>query len=346
MSKLYADAELTPEEEAYLRGEQVEVPTTTPSIADPAPAFDPEAPLEVEEKKDPTPSDPASHEEPGEHDDPEDDVITSRERDPKTGRFAKTVPLAALHQARAKTKEKDVELQTMRERWARGEERMNTLLSLAQPADPAAKRDPANPMEEPDVDPAEDIVKALDQQRRRTAWVTEQINNDRTQRETHSTEQQIVNAYKADATAFFQKEPAFADAWKHLTALRHAQMKAIGIDDERQRNMQIAQEERALVHAAFQSKKSPSEMIWQMALASGFQKSAAPANGNGAKPNGQHQHNVQALQAQQRGMAASVSLSGAGKASGTLTWAKIADMPQDEFNALLDSGQLRRLMAE
>ncbi|MFM9850130.1 MAG: hypothetical protein ACKVP3_23610 [Hyphomicrobiaceae bacterium] len=350
MNRLYDDAELTPEEESYLKGEQVEIKETPaavvtdpPDIVEPDPGMAPN-PQEVaqdELKGKQTPSD--------DNEDDEDDShiivdpATGRHKDTRTGRFVKLVPHQALHKERETHKQTKSALENERMRFARADERMNTLLALAQNMPKGDKQDaPKSPMEEPDIDPTADIVGALDQQKRRNAYLNQQISTDRQSRETAAAETQVVNAYKSDAMKFMQTEPAFAEAYKFLVNSRLKQMETVGISDVNECKRQFAMEERALVQQAFSQNKSPAQILWNLAVASGFQKSAAPAPG---KTNGGHQQNVQKLQQQQqRGMAASASLSGTGSAGGALTIAKIADMDDEDFAKLVDSGQFRKIM--
>lgn len=348
MNRLYADAELTAEEQDYLNGGQVEVADTpaAPS-SEPQDALEPDPAVETPEGKTPASGAPTGQDEPSDDDDDIDehlviDPATGRQKDSRTGRFVKTVPHQALHRERERRKAAEEAAANERVRFARADERMNTLMALAKnmPNGQPQPKTPTNPMEEDDIDPTTDIVAALDQQKRRNAYLNQQLTTDRKTREEHAAEAQVVNTYKADATRFMQTEPAFADAYKHLIQVRHKQMELMGIGDAAQRNMQFAAEEKALVHAALQQGRSPAQILWDLSVAAGFQKPAAQAQ---PKQNG-HQQNVQKLQQQQRGMAAAASLSGAGSAGGALTWAKIADMNQDEFDKLLESGQFNKLM--
>lgn len=351
MNRLYDDAELTPEEQSYLKGEQVEIPDT-PS----APSSDRQSVLEPDQQGTPEPKEGAQDElkgkeEPSAEDDDDGDddshiivdPATGRHKDTRTGRFVKLVPHQAMHRERERRKAAEQEAANERLRFARADERMNTLLALAKnmPKDAGTEQAPKSPMDEPDIDPIADIVGALDQQKRRNAYLNQQIASDRQSREAAAAEAQVVNAYKADAVRFIQSEPSFAEAYKFLVQARHKQMETVGVTDAAQRNMQFAMEEKALVQMALQQNKSPAQILWNLAVASGFQKSAPPTP---AKINDGHQQNVQKLQQQQRGMAASQSLSGTGYAGGALTIAKIADMDDEDFAKLVDSGQFRKIM--
>lgn len=343
-SRIFDDAELDADELAYMRGGDVEAPEAPQK---PLGGDIPEPPLATPEPQIGA-TDPEN--EVSEHEEPGDEEITEISRD-KAGRFARKVPIHALHQSRAKLKDKEAELQAANVRFARADERMNQLLELANsgmfpnpqpgaatPAAAAAKS--KNPMDEPDIDMQEDFVAALDQQKRRMAYLAQTMQSDKTQRETQETETQVRTAYINDAKSFVTKEPEFGAAYRHVVKLRHQQLAAAGHGDEKQRNAMIAQEERDLVHHAFKAGKSPAQVLWDYAAASGFQKGAAPATptpGNGQQQNGNaHAANVAKIAAQKKGQAASASLSGVGGSPRALTLEQIADMNQDEFDALVD----------
>lgn len=322
----YFDDELTPEEEAAVSGKATAIePSSEPA------GGQPELQPQDNGQRQQIASEPAEDE--LEHAEEGDEDITTNNRDPKTGRFTKQVPIHALHKARAEHKATKERLSQQELKFARAEERMNTLLHLAgaQPngQKPPAPQKPTNPFEEPTKNIDEDLLGYIDQVNRRLEYQNQQISSDRRTQHLREAEGAVRSAYLEDAKKFLSDEPAFRDAMAHLIGQRHAVLEAAGVSDKHQREKMIEQEEMQIVLQSFQGRKRPAEAMWKIALASGY------AKGNGG-PNPSHQQNVQRLQQQQRGMAASRSLSGAGKAAGALTISQIADMDQDEFERFVE----------
>jgi hypothetical protein len=342
-SRVFEDADLTEEELAYLKGGNVEVPDT-PAGADPAPTGQ-DTP-QPQKAADEAEIDSDEHSEEG------DEEITEISRAPN-GRFARKVPIHALHKERAGHKATKEALNQSQVKFARAEERMNMLLELAQSGQfnqqPGAKPEaakPKSPMDEPDIDVAEDFVGALDQQKRRMAYLQKTMVEERTQRETQHTEAQVRTAYLNDAKQFVAKEAAFPAAYKHVVSARHAQLKAVGVEDEGQRNAMIAQEERDLVHQAFKAGKSPAQVLWDYALGSGFVKPSGTPQPSAQPNTDQHAANVAKIAAQKKGQAASASLSGVGGSPRSLTLAQIADMDDEDFSKFVDQmGGARKFSA-
>jgi hypothetical protein len=109
----------------------------------------------------------------------------------------------------------------------------------------------------------------------------------------------------------------------------------MGVADEGKRMQMIAQEETNLVVEALRNKQSPSQMLYQFALARGYQPKSANPSTNGLAPNG----NAAAAKIAQvkAGQAAADTLSNAGgHSSEGLTFSALASMNDDEFAVAFD----------
>lgn len=330
---VFADADLTPEEEAYLREEKGQVAAEAPPAPEP-PAPESQMPAGGPQQAQETaaPDGQKAAGEPSEadgEDDPEIEAMSRRERDPKTGRWTKFVPHQALHKARAEHKATKEELQQQQQRFDRLEGRFQQLNDLLiapanapgktpQAAGPAAK--PSNPFEEPLPNIEEDLVGYLDVMQRRQAYQYETA-------QVAQANQAVRSASQREMQQFAAKQPAFTDAVNFLEEQQHKVLEAEGVTDKAERERLIVQDANAMILRAFQSRRSPAEVLWNLAQARGFR----PGSATTPAVSPQHQANVAQIAQQKRGMAASTSMSGLGQAAGALTLAQIADMSDDDF---------------
>lgn len=329
--------EMTPEEKAYFEIGDKE-PAQVPPVVAPESA-EPEKP----EKDD---------QEPPEADDDAD--VAVKLRDEKTGRFTKMVPHRALHAERERRKQAEAAQRESEKVAAVGDARLQLLMELAYGGQATTAGQPGqktvNPLEEPDVDPAQDFVEAFAQQQRRTAYLQKQL-QDRDQRveriETGSTMAAVRQAYESDARKFATNEPSFAMAYKFLADNIRSEMK---ISNPAMTDEQIVSEinlnEGRLVVQALQQKQSPSELIWKLALARGFQKPDVKAQ-NGHLPPSPAAEKIDALK---RGQEASVSMSNAaGTAGDSLTVMEMGRMSDDEYarvSARIGKAKMRALLGD
>lgn len=194
-------------------------------------------------------------------------------------------------------------------------------------------------------------------------------------RQQEQAQTQVQRAYEDDAQAFVAREPNFAPAYQFLMANRISElavyffgkdMTAEGATLTPQEVNRIRQtiqnEENQLVAGAIKDGKSPAERIFALARARGYRPAAPAANGNGAdtaaktngngngkaapgnladaaaatdaKPNGNVKDEIDRVR---KGSESGLSLSqGGGAPTMTLTPEKLANMPQAEFDALMD----------
>lgn len=224
--------------------------------------------------------------------------------------------------------------------------------ALKNGAQPTQQQAPQNPWDEPDVDPSEDFIKAMDQLKRRTAYQRTEFVQKNQEETARSHEMGIVNGYVAAAQRIANEQvakgevveingkqmPVYAAAYQHLIAARDQQLAATALfnpqmADPAHRQAVIAEEERGIVHAAVMANKNPAEAMFALALAYGYQK-PAPAQAPAAKR----------IEQVNGAMKATKSLSGAGGAANPgLTSKDIAKMSEDDFFALADSLSERQL---
>jgi hypothetical protein len=222
---------------------------------------------------------------------------------------------------------------------ARADERLAVLNELMTKTD--APPSQATVAEQP-IDPEQDPIGALKQSYAKIAALEKQLTESTKTTEQRESARAMVSAYERDAARFVAEKPEFRDAYVHLMAGRHRELEAMGMTDADERNRFIANEERQIVKSAFESRRSPSQMLYSLAVARGFSHTpSAPAP---AQPN--HAAKIEAIANGQR--KAGVSLSAAGGSAGEgLTAAALADMSEEEFSAVaakLGKSKLRQLM--
>lgn len=246
-----------------------------------------------------------------------------RPKDKTTGRF---VPHGAFHKEREKRKATEQELEAMREKFTRADERMQLLNDLLG-NDGQQAQQKKDVEDDTPPDPEKDIfafvkwqTKQIEKLQSRLTETADQTN----QREQARSTQQI---YQADAMRFMQEQPAFRDAYQFLLEGRSKELEAVGVSDAGQRQRMIADEERGIVEQALKAGKSPSQLIYSLATARGFVPKAQQ----------QQQSANERVAAIKRGQQnAGPSLSNAGGSSGEgLTTEALANMSEEEFDAVV-----------
>lgn len=209
-----------------------------------------------------------------------------RARDAQTGRY---VPLKALRQEREQHKQTRQQLQETKELNARVEERLailNEILAADEKPGTAAPAEPiAPPPVEEFVDPEVDIFKFAKQMQEHAKRQNEYIK--KLEEKVSGTEQltrqqiegmQADQAIRSDLTSHVARNPHFLPAYNHLRQTRDKALEALGYADQAAREAQIAREERGLAADALKNKKSYAEVIYNLALAYGFQPPAPKAD--------------------------------------------------------------------
>ncbi len=327
MNDLNSTEDFSPEEMAYItsKGEDtsaLQTPEQSAPQSTPEPATTPEQSAQSEDDAEITIEIGAD----------------GKPRDLKSGRF---VPHGAFHKERERRKSLETENLSMREKMARADERLAVLNQII-----GAQEGPEQVQEEQPINPDEDIFGAFKQAMTKLDTLQKQITErDRQDREVLA-DTGLVQTYQNDAIRFLQEKPDFKDAYFHLVAARHKELEAVGIADQGQRNAMIAQEEKGLVAQALQNKRSPAQVIYQLALTRGFSAGQAPA----PTPNSAPSPAAQKIEQIKAGQQKTASLSSAGGSPGEgMTLEKLANMSDDEFHknvGHLSRNQLRKLMGE
>ena len=241
----------------------------------------------------------------------------------------KFVRHGAFHQERERRKTVERERDDLREKVARGDERMRLLTEAIQQrgATPAAA-----PVEAPKVpDPNEDIFGYVQHLQAEIAalrgGVQQQTESQRQEREAAV----VVNDYKADLNRFAATEPAFADAFRHVMQSRAAEYAALGVP-EAQIHEALGQDEFQIALQARQQGVSAAERIFQIAKARGFAPKAPEPAPAPAAPAESAADRAARVSAGQAGPGRSLSAAG-GAPAGEVTLEALAAMNERDFEA-------------
>jgi hypothetical protein len=359
------DEAFSPEEQAAIERMRSETPMPTQNEGGDPPA---EGTADPEDGK-PRPKQQADAGD-GEADDDGEEVdeITIDGQGKAHDASGKYVPKSALLRVKEQRKADRDALASEREARAKLEGRLNVLTEIINtvpvPGDQKKDAAPANPWEEADVAPEDDLVGAFNQQKRRADWERRQREGLSTATAEGAKHQEIVRTYVADAKRLAtdqikkgevvevdgQQMPAFQAAYLHLIGQRHAMLEALGVADPAERDRRIASEEADLVEQAAKQRKSPAELIFSVAKAAGFKMPAKAAPANGKDP-GKSQAQLAAekkLDQVNAGMKATQSLSGKGGQPATgVSTAQIIAMDDESFDAFigkLSEDQVNKLL--
>lgn len=266
------------------------------------------------------------------------------------GRDGKFVSHKALHSEREKHKLTKSENQQLRERLARGEERLAILNEAfngnAAPAANGQQKPSDNPWDQETIDPEKDLFAAFRQQQARHDWDRKQWSSAQQTTQHKEAMTSLQQTYVADAQRFLAEKPDFRDAYTHLVTGRHKELQALGVTDEGQRRQIIEAEESAVVAQALKNRQSPSLVLYTMAQSRGFTpKPNGAANGNGNPAPNAAQEKIRQLQNGQR--AAETLSNAGGKANSQLTYDELVGMTDAEFDAAvsgMSKQQVERLM--
>jgi len=239
---------------------------------------------------------------------------------PRNGK-GQFVPQAALHKERERRKATETELLTTREKMARADERLtllNEILGKADQPAPAAQAEMPNPETDP--------IGALQFATKKIQALESEIQNSRKAQEERDNSTTMLRAYERDAESYARANPDFLPAYEFLKQQRHAELEAMGFDANARRSMLVA-EERNIVSMAFQNRRSPSELMHNLAKARGFKAAPTP------EPQVDPMKKIETIANGQR--TAGVSLTNAGGTSGEgLTAEALANMSEEEFAAV------------
>jgi hypothetical protein len=154
--------------------------------------------------------------------------------------------------------------------------------------------------EDPEPDPTVDIFAYSQWQGRQMKKLADNLNEVRTGLTRQEEERQYERTYTTDVNTFARAEPNFIPAVQHLANMRNEQLKiANPALDEAGRQRVIAAEERRLVQACLAEQKSPSQKLYELAKAYGYQPKTKEEIAAARNP-GQQQPQQQRQQPQQR----------------------------------------------
>lgn len=260
----------------------------------------------------------------GDDDEPDgEEVITEGEDSTKTRR---KVSYGALHKERQERQRIEREFAQHREmtaaNMARGEERMRQLAQAMEARQPKAE-EPAPP--DPDIDPLGRIAYLEELVKKQGQTTEQQI------RQTQETtvRNQVVQFAQQDEAHARTQAPDYDAAKAYLLQSRGQELFVASgrRATDAQIRQQLAAEEEQLRITAIQEGERPAIRVYQMAQARGYRPQQTPAVATEA--NGRLEAVAKAQEANK-----SLSTASSGASPKSYSFADIAAMPQDEFEAL------------
>ncbi|MBR1219427.1 hypothetical protein JQ557_15595 [Bradyrhizobium sp. U87765 SZCCT0131] len=221
----------------------------------------------------------------------------------------RVVPLAALHEERGRRRDLDRQNRDLQQQVAelRGKfSIIDRLASQPQQREPTVEDDIFGVVRNTSsaVSDIRRRLDAADQEKQEVAWRDD-----------------LVRAYQIDAAQFESRTPDFKAAYNHLLQSRAQELVALGYDDPQAVHQALLADEFAVAQMALQSRRSPAEVIYNLARQRGYSKGAGSAQGR--------------LDTIARGQAAGKSFAGAGGggADSEMSAEALLRMPMDEFEA-------------
>jgi hypothetical protein len=346
------------------------------------PAPDPALEQPVEPIVDPTATgeqpDPALAAAEGDDDDEADGQQPAQQQNAQVDKDGKPLPRRVNYNKFARmedrAKKAEGELAQLKEMFTRTDERLkllNDALTAGQRKEVKEQRD-----EDPEPDPEKDIFGWVKWAQRDRQRMMQQLQGQQQSRQADQGEQQLKQFYRDDVQVFAQQEPNFAAAYDHLIRSRAVELAQyfFGKDitegerltpPELQRiRAAISSEERALVAEAAQNRQSPAKRVFMLAKARGFKPGVAAQPGAQGAQNGQGgqqqpaaRQNAQAASAApsvaeeiariQRGTRQPSLSQGGGAPANPMTAERLANMPQEEFERMVEhmsDAQLQQFM--
>lgn len=286
---------LTPQEQQYF-DTQGEAPTEAP--AEEAPAAD-EADLVLEQ-----PAEAPAEEAPAE-DHPDRD---------------KRVPLAALHEARAKAKEYQAQLEEFRlarvkdeQKWAVAQARMDTLAAMLAPK----QQEQAPPSF--DEDPVAASRFGIERTGQAVMTLAQQVEDMKREKYEAQQEQAYQQHAVAAENALRQQTPDYDNAVEFLVRQRAGELAALGLQNDAVMQT-LHLERRQLLQTAAQNKQNPAAMLYAVAKARGYAPKPPAADG---------QQKMETLAAGQRAASGVASVSG--RQQTPVSIQALAEMDESDF---------------
>lgn len=236
----------------------------------------------------------------------------------------KVVPLAALHEERAKAKRMRDELNALHEQTRVGNERLNQLYQAMQQAQ-------AQKLPDLEADP----VNNLDMRQRAIEQALQQQNqvlaHTQAERQREAAIAQLTNHVSAQEREYVAQAPDYHKALEHLKSTEVRALVALGHDE---------QQAAAIVHNNFgsmawqmaQRGENIPERVYELAKARGYTNQTV-------NPQGQ-----QRIATAQKGVAASKSLGSGAGTTNNLTLESLASLPAEEFAEMTKDPKVWRRM--
>lgn len=252
------------------------------------------------------------------------------------------VPLRKLRAEEDRRKEVERQVDELREKFSRADERLRMFYESQQRQAPVEQEKEASPPD-PTVDPIGAIEWQRQQIEQQRQWQEQQF---RVQQE-QAAIQQIDNGYRQAWGQFANQQPDAMDAYQHFLKATAAVLRAQGFTKE-QADAHVENEERKIAIAAFRSNVNPAEIIYREALEMGYTPKQAERIVNQEEAARKAEEDVAR---RQKAAPASKSMSSAGgsRSGSAPTVSEIADMSEDEFAEWLaktPESKRRKIMGE
>jgi uncharacterized membrane-anchored protein YhcB (DUF1043 family) len=231
---------------------------------------------------------------------------------PNPSKAERMVSLAALHEERSRRKEIDRHNRVLQQQVAELRGKFSVIERLNAPA----------PDKPPTIE--EDMAGVVRNTTETVAQLQKRMEQRDTQERAAHQQNALVSAYRADAAQFESRIPDFKAAYDHLLQSRAQELLALGYDNPQAIHEALLADEFAVAQSALMTRRSPAEVIYNLARQRGYAKGAG-GRGNAAAR----------LDTIERGQYANKSLSNTGGSSGDgeIGAEALLKMPMDEFEA-------------
>lgn len=277
---------------------------------------------------------------------PEAETGASKETD--DAETEKVINHGAFHKERERRKSVEKELTDLREKFARGDERLKLMQELQAKAEKPAESEKVD--EDPEPDPEGDVFEYIKWQQRENARLreanvktTETFEENRQRADAATEQTQMVQSYQRAAQEYAQNAPEFLAAYQHLLASRDRELQALGYGDENERRQILHQDEMTIARHALANGKNPAEIMHGLAKERGFAPQAPESDPEPTKTEAEpakmddtaakaEKSEADKLAELKTAQEASMSLSSAGGAGvREMSMEALADMSETEF---------------
>lgn len=253
------------------QGDPPEVPAEEPAEE---PAETPEAPAEepAQEPAPEAPEEPAAAE-----------AEAEAEETPDKPKGTPRVPLPELLEERKQRQALEKEVAENKERMARMEGAFGAVvegMKGQQPGEPQPEVEPAPDYEE---DPAAWLRWSQEQTAAKVDAIAAKQDETATQTEASGQQNAFYNAIQTAEQHYTVQKPDYPQALAHIQRFRMGQFKAMGMPDEEAQQALLG-DTLFTAENSFRAGRNPAEVMYQLALAAGYDPDAAPADPPPADP--------------------------------------------------------------